>query len=58
MMRMMRMIMTTMMMVMMMIRSRESLGDESSLVRRGSVRVRRTQQEKADGGNLRRLSSI
>ena len=40
--------------MMMMIRSRESLGEESSsLVRRGSVRVKRS-QEKADSGSLRR----
>jgi len=40
-------------------RSRESLGEESSssLVRRGSVRVRRS-QEKADGGTLRRSNSL
>ena len=45
--------------MMAMIRSRESLGEESSssLVRRGSVRVRRS-QEKADGGTLRRCSPM
>merc|ERR1719412_676101 len=44
--------------MMMMIRSRESLGEESSsLVRRGSVRVKRS-QEKADSGSLRRSNSL
>lgn len=39
-------------------RSRESLGEESSsLVRRGSVRVKRS-QEKADSGSLRRSNSL
>ena len=40
-------------MMMTMTRSRESLGEDQSLVRRGSVRARRS-QEKTDSGSLRR----
>ena len=50
------MMMVTVMLVLMMMtmtRSRESLGEDQSLARRGSVRVRRS-QEKADSGSLRR----
>ena len=49
------MVVTVMLVLMMMTmtRSRESLGEDQSLVRRGSVRVRRS-QEKTDSGSLRR----
>ena len=47
------MMVTVMLVLMMMTRSRESLGEDQSLVRRGSVRVRRS-QEKTDSGSLRR----
>ena len=47
------MMVVVMLVLMMMTRSRESLGEDQSLVRRGSVRVRRS-QEKTDSGSLRR----
>ena len=47
------MMVTVMLVLMMMTRSRESLGEDQSLVRRGSVRVRKS-QEKTDSGSLRR----